>query len=175
MKFNFENLDEHTRQLMLDEINYDINNHQLYFSKRFNDNGVRLYPTLLQQSVTNGDEQSLALTIRTNDCFKEHEERRTKSGVTLVKVPETANQILAESEFNRFYIRALCVRAIKSSMQLKVYRGRYSDNPRVESEMMIGKTIDAVKLLDDLRTNIGVDTALGLPSGPNSGLTVKLL
>lgn len=29
-------------------------------------------------------------------------------------------------------------------------------------------------MLDDLRTHVGVDTALGLPPGPNSGLSVRL-
>ncbi len=174
MKFNFVNFDDQTRKLMLDEVDYDINNHQLYFSKRFNDNGIRYYPDLLKKSITNGDEQSLAIALKANDCFKEQEERRTKSGVTMAKVPETANQTLAESEFNRFYIRALCIRAINSGQLLKIYRARHSDNPRSESELMIGKTIDAEKLLTDLRTNIGVDTALGLPPGPNSGLTVKI-
>jgi hypothetical protein len=29
-------------------------------------------------------------------------------------------------------------------------------------------------LLDDLRTNVGVDTALGLPAGPNSGLSAMI-
>ncbi len=174
MKFNFTNLDEQTRKLMLDEINLDINNNQLYFSKRFNATGIQLYADILQKSVTSGDEEHLAISLKQNGCFKDKEERRTKSGVTLVKVPETAHQTLAESEFNRFYIRALCLRAITNGQQLIIYRARHSDNPRIESEMMINKTIDPNKLLADLRQNIGVDTALGLPPGPNSGLTVKL-
>ena len=47
-------------------------------------------------------------------------------------------------------------------------------NPRPESEAKIGKTIAPQSLLDDLRKNIGVEPALGLPPGPNSGLSVKL-
>lgn len=174
MKFYFENMDDQTRKLMLDEIKCDISSNQLYNSKYFNDIGELLYPDLLQQSVTKGDEQTLAAALKANSCFKTQVERRTKSGVTLVKVPETANVTIAQGEFNRIYIRALCVRAIANRQQLKIYRARHSDNPRMESEMMIGKTIDANKLLNDLRENIGVETALGIP-GINSGLTVKLV
>ena len=174
MKFNFKNLDEQTRKLMLDEINIDISSGQLYYSKRFNDTGIKLYPSLLQQAVESGDEEHLATSLKHNQSFKNEEERRTKTGVTFVKVPETAHQTFAESEFNRFYIRALCMRAITNGQQLIVYRARHSDNPRAESEMMINRMVDPNRLLADLRNNIGVDTALGLPPGPNSGLTVKL-
>lgn len=175
MKFNFENLDEQTRQLMSDESKADIAKEQLYMSKRFNENGLQLYPQLLQQAVANGDEQTLASALKANNCFFDKEQRKTKTGITYAKVPENAHQVFSESEFNRFYIRALCVRAIESGQQLQIYRARHSDNPRPESEMMIGRKIDPGKLLVDLRTNIGVDTAFGLPPGPNSGMSIKLI
>ncbi len=174
MKFDFKNLDEQTRNLMLYEVNRDIANNQLYLSKRFNTTGEKFYPQLLIKAFTSGDEQTLAADLRGDNYFKTHEERKTKTGVTQAKVPETAHLTLAESEFNRFYIRALCLRAIETKLHLTVYRARQSDNPRQESEIMIGSKVDPTKLLNDLRSSIGVDTALGLPAGPNSGLTVKL-
>ena len=174
MKFNFENLDKETRQIMLDEIKQDISNKRLYFSNYFNSSGEQLYPDLLQESAKNGDEQTLAAILKTRGCFKAQTERKTKSGVSLVKVPETANETVAQGEFNRFYIRSLCVRAIAAGKQLEIYRARQSENPRPESEMAIGENIDASKLLSDLRSNIGVETAFGIP-GINSGLTVKLV
>ena len=54
MKFNFENLDQKTRDLMISEIKIDIDNNQLYISKRFNENGNRLYVDILLDSVRNG-------------------------------------------------------------------------------------------------------------------------
>lgn len=175
MKFNFENLDDQTRKLMSDESEGDLAKGKLYSSKRFNEKGTHLYSQLLKKAISDGDEQTLASELKANDCFAKTEQRKTKTGSTTVKVPENAHQVLSESEFNRFYIRALCLRAIESGRQLKIYRARHSDNPRPESEVMIGKLIDPKKLLADLRTNIGVDTALGLPPGPNSGLSVKLI
>lgn len=173
MKFNFENLDEITRKLMLNEIDFDIENDQLYLSKRFNESGENLYIDLLENSVQNGDEQTLALLLKNNNCFKTHEERKTKNGTTLAKVPETANLTLAENEFNKFYIRALCLRALDDGLVIEVYRARHSDKPRLESESLIGQTFDPQELLNDLRNNIGIDTALGLPPGPNSGLSIR--
>lgn len=174
MKFDFKNLEEQTRKLMLDEVNRDMTNNQLYLSKRFNGTGEKMYPQLLTKAVTFGDEQSLASDLKANNSFKTHEERKTKTGVTQAKVPDTAHTTFAESEFNRFYIRALCLRAIETKQQLIIYRARQSDNPRPESELMIGSPVDPSKLLHDLRGSIGVDTALGLPPGPNSGLTVRI-
>jgi hypothetical protein len=39
---------------------------------------------------------------------------------------------------------------------------------------MVGKKISAIALLGDLRKSQGVEPALGLPPGPNSGLTICL-
>lgn len=174
MKFYFENLDDETRKLMISEIKSDISKGQLYLSKRFNENGCELYPKLLLDAVKSGNEESLAIALKQNNCFADKEERKGKNGITYVKIPETANQTFAESEFNRFYIRGLALRAIASGQSLTIYRARYSNNPRIESEKMIGQQVSANILLNDLRNNIGVDTVLGLPSGPNSGLSVKL-
>lgn len=174
MKFNFENLDEQTRELMASVIKSDIDSDLLYFSKRFNENGHRIYGELLLDAVNGGDEETLATALKANNCFADKEARNGKNGITYAKVPETANQTLADSEFNRFYMRGLALRAISSGQTLTIYRARHSDNPRQESEAMIGRQIDAHKLLSDLQDNIGTDTALGLPPGPNSGLSVKL-
>lgn len=174
MKFNFENLDQQTRDSMLAEIQFDIDNEKLYYSNRLSENGKKLYPQLLVDSVTNGNEETLALALKNNNCFVDKESRNGKNGITYAKVPETANQTLAEGEFNRFYIRGIAMRAINSGQTLTVYRAKYSENPRQESEIMIGQKVDATKLLEDLRTTNFVDRALGLPPGPNSGLSVKL-
>jgi len=90
-------------------------------------------------------------------------------------VPSDAANTLAEGEFNRFYLRALWLKAINNNItHLTIYRAKSVMDPRPESELKINTSINAKQLLNDLRTNIGVDTALGLPPGPNSGLSAKL-
>ena len=109
--------------------------------------------------------------------MKAYEQRRKRGGgFTRARVPVTAPDILSEGEFNRFYVRGLCVRAIEGGMnQVEVYRGKSVNQPRPESEAMLGKKLSAEAVLKDLRESIGVDPVLGLPPGPNSGLTVRMV
>ena len=174
MAFNFKHLTEEVRMIMIEEVNLDFNNGNLYISNRLSHYGKQIYPQLLLKSIKNGNEEDLAKSLEV--YLNSHEQRKNpKGGYTLVKVSSTAAYTLAEGEFNRFYIRALCRVALSSGKRLKVYRAQVSINPRRESEMKIGKFIDARVLLEDLRSNSGVETALGLPPGPNSGLSVELV
>src|ERR1043165_8797627 len=112
MAFNFENLNPEIRSLMKSEIESDINEGKLYTSKRFNETGLNLYQNFLMDAVENGNEETLVQSLRVNNCFLEKEERNTKTGTIMAKVPENAPVIFAEGEFNRFYIRGLAVQAI---------------------------------------------------------------
>ncbi len=174
MAFDFKNLTEDVRRYMEEEVKLDISNALLYYSKYLSPNGKVVYPDLLINSIRRGNEATLAVSLA--GCFNSYYEKNKPSGgTTMAKVPYTANISLAEGEFNRFYIRALCRKALATKKKLRIYRARYSENPRPESEEKIGQFIDATKLLNDLRSNPGTDTALGLPPGPNSGLSVEIV
>ena len=176
MGLEYRSLDQQTRQIMLEEFNLDISSGNMYLSKRFNDFGEEYYVKAMPKHIMEGSDDTLAEDLKNNDCFKSHEERKNpKGGVTLAKIPETACQTFAEGEFNRFYIRALSIRAATEGRPLQIYRGRQSTNPRPESEALIGSNVNPGAILNDLRENKGIDTVLGLPSGPNSGLTVNLI
>lgn len=176
MALNLANLDAKTRAFMLEEIVHDIAAGKLYYSPRLSPVGKPLYPELLRDAVRSGTDDSLASQLRVPRRLNATEERRKpKGGTTTAQVPVTAPETLAEGEFNRFYARGLCRRAMEEGIQaLVVYRAKEVANPRPESVALIGKSLPVNQLLDDLRTNIGTDTALGLPPGPNSGLSVKL-
>jgi hypothetical protein len=90
-------------------------------------------------------------------------------------VPYTAAETLAEGEFNRLYARGLCIRAIRENItEVEVYRGKTVMHPRSESEFLIGRRFSPTELLNDLRNSKGVEPALGIPPGPNSGITIKI-
>lgn len=175
MALNLPHLDDRTRKLMMNEMDADHVAGKLYLSTRLNPLGHANYGALLKQAAQAHDDVWLAGTLR-NGHMATHETRRTPSGgLTNAKVPVTAPDTLAEGEFNRFYIRALCRRALADGVpHLVVYRAKQVEKPRTESEMRIGQTVDPQALLADLRTNTFVDTVLGLPPGPNSGLSVTL-
>ncbi|WP_286859256.1 hypothetical protein [Methanosaeta sp. UBA356] len=176
MGLNYESLDERTREFMLREIEFDIAKGNLYLSKRFNENGLDKYLELLKSAAQKQDDNWLGNELRRLGCFKAFIEKKTPSGgSTKIKVPVNAAETFAEGEFNRFYIRGLCRVAIEDGiLELEICRGKEVSRPRIESEARIGKTVPAEKLLEDLRKYPGVEPALGVPSGPNSGLTARL-
>jgi hypothetical protein len=176
MGLDYRNLDERTRNLMMAEIDRDIAENSLFLSDNLSPQGQADYPELLRTAARAGTDVTLAAAIQGR--LNSHEKpRRLKSG-EFSKPPvmrSNAHEMLAEGEFNRFYIRALCLRAIEDGIaEVIVYRAKGVQNPRSESERRIGQPVAVESLLHDLRTHPGVDTALGLPPGPNSGLSVRL-
>lgn len=176
MSLSLENLDEETRQHMLAELEYDLANQRLYFSKWFTAEGELQYPRLCRDALGNGTVETLAASLRVPGIFAERYEKRTPSGgTTVAAVPHTAPVTFSEGEFNRFYLRGLCTRLIADGAgQVEIYRARESAKPRPTSEALLGSTLDPEELLADLRGNSRVDTALGLPPGPNSGLSGRI-
>jgi len=176
MALQLENLDARTRRYMVDELDYDVAGATLYISPRLSERGRADWETLLRSAMEGGDDVSLAGSLRSQARMGTTEQRRNpKGGFTTARIPVTAPETLAEGEFNRFYARGLCRRALEDGVnRLVVYRAKRVRDPRPESQAMVGTTIDAKALLEDLRTHPGIEPALGLPPGPNSGLSVRL-
>jgi len=176
MSMNYAQLDQETRRLMLDEIQTDEREGKLYISPRLSQTGVAEYPQLQRHAAESGTDDSLAASLKQNGRLNATEQRAKPSGgYSIVRVPVTAAETLAEGEFNRFYVRALCRRQMSGGGRLVVHRAKQVQNPRPESEALIGTNPNAQTLLEDLRTNIGVETALGVPKRPNSGLSVQIV
>jgi hypothetical protein len=176
MSLDLKNLDEKTRRFMLEEVEQDLANDQLYISPRLNGDGRIAYIALLKEAIESHNDDWLAQNLRYGGLINLTEQRRKPNGgYTMVKVPVTAPDTLAEGEFNRFYARGLSRRAVEEAIPaLEIYRAKEVMQPRSESIRKIGAKVDPKALLQDLRTHPGVDTALGLPPGPNSGLSVKI-
>lgn len=175
MALTFHDLTEVTRSLMVEEINTDISGRGLYISNYLNDHGSRRWADLLLQAAKDGSDDTLAGQLASENCFKDKVERKKPTGgVTLAAVPYTANQTLAESQFNMYYMRAVARRAVNEGRTLVVYRAKAVGTPRPESERMIGSRLDPVEVIDVLRETKGVEPAINIPL-PNSGLTVRLV
>lgn len=164
------------RNLMVEEMELDRSEGKLYKSTRLNQRGIAEYPEILREALENYDDHWLANQIKQRNLLNSTEKRKKKNGGwSTVKVPSNAHHMLAEGEFNRFYCRALCRYAIENDIEaLIIYRAKHVSEPQPESTRKIGKSVIAQRLLDDLRNRIGIETALGIPAGPNSGLSVRL-
>lgn len=177
MPLYYENLDQRTRELMISEVDDDVAANKLYMSSRFSVVGKTSYEALLRQAITSHSDAWLVDQLRNGGCFNSYEQKKKpKGGYTMAAVPVTAPETFAEGEFNRYYARAVCLRAVAEGRpNVEVYRGKQVTSPRLQSEALIGRRFDAVSLLNDLRTSQGVEPGLGLPPGPNSGLTIRLV
>jgi hypothetical protein len=131
-------------------------------------------PGRLREALHSGADETLAQWLVTPGIVNSHEQSHRNGVPFTKKVPSNASSTLAEGEFNRFYLRGLCARALNEGAKVEIYRGRISGNPRTESEYLIGQVLEPAQLVRGLRSSVGGDTALGLPPGPNSGLTAKL-
>jgi len=177
MALYFENLDDRTRQLMLSEMEYDMAHNQLHISPFLSGQGQRDYANLLREALQSGDDETLAQNLREHRRILRTLPRRNPSGgYSIAATAENAAQVLAESEFNRYYIRALARRALEDGIpELVIYRAKPVTTPRPESEARIETALAPEELLEDLRSHLGDERpTLGVPSGPNSGLSVRL-
>lgn len=157
MPLSYSNLDADTRRLMLEEIDLDIAAGRLYLSGWLNLAGQSAFPGLLRRAAEDQDDEWLAGQLRDGD--------RLATGVEA-----TAAQILAEGEFNRFYMRALCRRAIDEGKKLEVYRVKPPEVPRASLPGRVGQMIEPKVLLSRLRAGGWSSSLLK----PGAGLSVKL-
>jgi hypothetical protein len=172
----YENLDERTRRLMLDEMEGDIAANRLHISPYLSGQGQRDYPNLMRTAIESGSDDTLAAELSQQRRIERAAPRRDQSdGFSLVAVPSNAAQVLSESEFNRYYIRALARRALEDGItELVVFRAKAVERPRPESDALVESTIEPQAILDDLRAHSGEPPSLAVPAGPGSGLSVRL-
>lgn len=171
----YENLDAETRRFMLEEIQIDIQAETLYRSTWLSQGGQGDWADLLLDAARSGSDDTLAAELRQSGRIVARAQRRKPRSQQMVwyDVPHTAADTMA-GEFNVFYCRGLCRRAIAESRpRLEVYRARYSLNPRAESEAAIGFLVDPEVILIDLRNSHGTPPTFGLPPGPNTGLSLR--
>jgi hypothetical protein len=171
----YENLDPTTRRYALAELDSDLASGAFHASERLRPTAAEQYQRLLHDALRYYDD--LWLEEHASDLLVDFELRRTPSGgQTTAKIPEMAARMLAEGDFNRYYMRGVCQRAIDEGRQVvEVYRARLSLEPRPESAELEGTRLPAREVLEQLR-GLTSDEPVVFPLGrPNSGLSVRLV
>ena len=170
---SFHNLSEAVRKHMVEEIMADVATDTIFLSPRLTDTGRVDYPILLHEAAIKYDPAWLADQVNTRGMIKDMEERKGRP----VKVPYTAAQTMAEGDFNRYYIRGVCLAVLGGNpeAEVEVYRAKAVEDPRPASQAWVGRRVKAGRLLADLLAHKqDLSTALGIPGGPNSGLSVRI-
>lgn len=158
MPLSYANLDAGTRRRMLAEIALDRAAGTLYLSDWLSPAGKTVFPDLLQHAAKEHDDGWLALEISFRDLLRP-------------EVEPAMGRLLAEGEFNRFYMCALCRHAINEGQKLKVYRAKAPEVPRAALESRIGQVVEPEELLGRLREGGWSSSLLK----PGAGLSVKLV
>ena len=164
------------RALMIAELDYDQSRGEVYLSPRLSYSGKKVYEDLLREAFLSKSPREFAHSLANEGRLKPTFLRRGRGGSYVrVRTPAGAAYSLAAGEFNRYYMRAQCLLANERNMPVvEFYRFRNVVSPRAESERKIGWLVDATFLLEHLRKFQGFSGIMGLPPGPNSGLSVRL-
>jgi hypothetical protein len=175
MPLQYQNLDPTTRRYAIAEFDHDIATGALHVSERLRPEAVAQYQRLLNEAIRYYDDRWLE--EHASDLLVESESRRTRDGgTTTAKVPQMAARLLAEGDFNRYYMRGVALRAIEEGRQvLEVYRARLSLEPRPESAALEGSRVPASEVLAHLRGPLSVDQKVAPLGRTNSGLSVRLV
>ncbi len=127
--YHFLNLDNKTRSIMISELEQDIKNSLFYEPSSIKPEYISSYKLLLRKYFEVGQIESLEKAL-TPLCFKAED----KNGR---KIPSNIAQTIAFSDFNRYYARAILVRAIDEGKSVSIYRAKQSLKERTESKTLV--------------------------------------
>jgi len=175
MPLLYESLDPTTRRYALAELEQDGSTGSFHLSDRVRPPAAAEYRRLLREAIAYYDDAWLE--ERAGDLLVDFEMRRTPSGgTTTARLPDMAARMLTEGDFNRYYMRGVCARALVEHREVvEVYRARLSVEPRTESAQLEGHRLPAREVLEYLRGQAPNDPAVAALGRPNSGLSVRLV
>lgn len=124
MGLDYRNLDADTRKYMLEELEISRAEGLIYYSNYLSEGGKAEWLDLLGTACAGGNDVTLAQALgQAGRLLTRTLRKKPKGGFTEVAVPHTANETLAEGQFNRLYIRAICRRALAAGQKtVLVYR-----------------------------------------------------
>lgn len=169
--YYFPNLDEQTRLIMISELESDLKTGLFYEPKSLTSTGMFKYKRLLKECFSTRTPETLQQKLSQSD-FREKDDRGRK-------IPSNVRETLAFNDFNRYYIRAILMRALNENRKLCVYRAKQSMHERQQSKLIMNKVYfdkqeikQLLELCRDYRKlfNPNIQTEL---LKPNSGLSLK--
>ena len=169
----FPNLDDKTRKLMRNEISIDIANGLFFYPKSLSQYRHEEYVQLMIDTIERGTVENLQFGVKPLLVMQNIVNGR--------KTPQNAAEMIGFSEWNRYYARAMVIRAIEENKRLAVYRAKQVMHERDDSKYLLqhvyaGEEVlkRMLYILRDYRKVF--DESNPIPFlRPNSGLSVRLL
>lgn len=121
MALDLEELDDETREHMLREFEAEWATTDKYIPKSLSAEGLSAWPGLMTTAISTGDDESLRVALTANTHYFEPR-IQTGTGSKVQNIPQAA-ALLAQSEFNTYYIRGLSAKLLAESVdRAEVYR-----------------------------------------------------
>ncbi|MFO7696847.1 MAG: hypothetical protein R6X16_06780 [Anaerolineae bacterium] len=170
MALRYENLDDKTRAFMLSEYDRDSDDGQLYVCKRLKSAGQRHFPGLLRESIGQHDDAWLARQLCDLLLLS------SSSGPGQAEAGTRMADGIAEGEFNRYYMRGLCARAVAEGVaQVQVYRAKVVATRNASTLESIGQFLSPATVLAEFHSSHQTDPALASPFGADTGLSMRFV
>ncbi len=177
--FNFEELDEITRNWMLNEFHAEEASGNPYRSSRLSPQGLSVFPIAMENAIRHGNEETLGRSL-SNPEYWNPTETYVRSGVTRERKvnPEKAAEFLAYTEFNTWYVRGFARRLIEEGEErCQVYRAAPAFQPRAECLKHDNKIYSVKEIYDGHRARYwpppGNPNALSIPVGTNCHHSIR--
>ncbi len=172
MSMRFEELDETTRQYMLDEFEVEEASGNSFRSAVLSAVGLNAFPDLMRAAIQTGNEEMLTVALLDSALWRTLNARGAR-----VNVQQSASQ-LALTEFNTWYVRGLCKRLMAEGIeQCQIYRAEMPKfEIRTECSCMEDQKFSVEIIYRGHRAkywptrNSG---ALSIPSGPSCHHTIR--
>ncbi|MCK4418998.1 hypothetical protein KAV79_04255 [Candidatus Aerophobetes bacterium] len=178
MKANFEELDEKTREFMLEEFEAEQNSGNPFTSQLLSDIGGKVFPGLMKKAIVSEDEEFLSISLSKQEYWKEKQEY-TRDGITRekrVNINQAAER-LGFSEFNTWYVRGLAKKLIAEGVErCQVYRAKEAKWEPGECSKHEGQVMDVRIIYEGHRAKYWPeknDSAFSIPAQPGCHHTIR--
>jgi len=141
--------------------------------------GIQVFPKEMERAIREGTEESLATALSEAAYWSSSETSQRGGKIDTKKVnPAKAAQLLANTEFNTWYVRGFARRLIEEGeISCRVYRAAPAWEPRVECLEHEGKVYAVAEIYRGHRARYwpppGNRNVLSIPVGPNCHHSIR--
>jgi len=172
--FFFEELDETTRGLMLAEFEADLAAGKLTVNDGLTETGRSKYPDLLRQAIAEGDSDKFGESLRHREYWKSDAQHIWKEGEGPNPLAHGRVEVYAESQFNLYYMRALCRKLLSENVtHAVVYQAKSVENAGVFGNVAPGDLVPCTIVLEELRSPPSLPAVVGIPIDAASGISLR--